>query len=203
MPSTLTAVDVSGSCTERGTEPSAPWWKTTSTPRTAVWTRSYERRSPSTTSISRPSDARFAPAPGREVVEHSDVVAALQQRATRFEPMKPAPPVTSTRVMRADPRRRGSSRRACPGRLVAQRPELPVERARPQPIERGRRGRPRDRPERGPPQDVFEVERVQHREGGGRAGAGGHGNRCPVAVLRNRRSSPARVQRQRSTGFGW
>ena len=36
----LTALVVSGSCTERGTDGSAPWWKTSSTPRTALWTRS-------------------------------------------------------------------------------------------------------------------------------------------------------------------
>ena len=40
VPSTLTAFEVSGSWTERGTEPSAPRWKTTSVPRTALWTRS-------------------------------------------------------------------------------------------------------------------------------------------------------------------
>ena len=81
MPSTLTAVDVSGSCTERGTEPSAPWWKTISTPRTAVWTRSYERRSPSTTSTSSSEVGEVLAAPGREVVEHPHGVAAGEQRA--------------------------------------------------------------------------------------------------------------------------
>ena len=40
VPSTLTALEVSGSWIERGTEGSAPWWKTTSTPRTAAVTRS-------------------------------------------------------------------------------------------------------------------------------------------------------------------
>ena len=40
VPSTFTAPVVSGSCTERGTDGSAPWWNTTSTPRVALCTRS-------------------------------------------------------------------------------------------------------------------------------------------------------------------
>src|SRR5207253_2418257 len=40
VPSTLTALVVSGSCTERGTDGSAPWWNTTSMPRVAACTRS-------------------------------------------------------------------------------------------------------------------------------------------------------------------
>ena len=40
MPSTLTALEVSGSWIDLGTEGSAPWWKTTSTPFTAAATRS-------------------------------------------------------------------------------------------------------------------------------------------------------------------
>src|SRR3954467_5575763 len=52
VPSTLTALDVTGSWTGRGTGPSPPRWYTTSTPRTAACTRSYDRSSPSTTSTS-------------------------------------------------------------------------------------------------------------------------------------------------------
>ena len=37
---TLTALLVSGSWIERGTEGSAAWWKTTSQPWTALWARS-------------------------------------------------------------------------------------------------------------------------------------------------------------------
>ena len=40
VPSIVTALVVSGSWIERGTDGSAPWWKTISTPRTALWTRS-------------------------------------------------------------------------------------------------------------------------------------------------------------------
>src|SRR5947208_2993984 len=93
VPSTLTALEVSGSCTERGTEPSAPRWYTTSTPRIAACTRSYERSSPSTTSTSSPSRlARFP-------VEKLSSTRTLSPRSTsasaRLEPINPAPPVTS------------------------------------------------------------------------------------------------------------
>src|SRR3954454_5091403 len=49
VPSTFTALDVSGSWTERGTDPSAPRWLTTSTPPVAACTRSFERSSPAPT----------------------------------------------------------------------------------------------------------------------------------------------------------
>lgn len=40
VPITLVALLVSGSWTDRGTDGRAAWWKTTSQPRTALWTRS-------------------------------------------------------------------------------------------------------------------------------------------------------------------
>ena len=40
VPVTFDSLLVSGSCTERGTEGRAAWWKTTSQPLTALWARS-------------------------------------------------------------------------------------------------------------------------------------------------------------------
>src|SRR3954454_17463570 len=94
VPSTFTAFDVSGSCTERGTEPSAPRWNTTSTPRTAAWQRSYERSSPSTISTSSPS--RLSRLPVAKLSSTRTSWPRSSNPRTRFDPMKPAPPVTST-----------------------------------------------------------------------------------------------------------
>ena len=180
MPSTLTAVDVSGSCTERGTDRSAPWWKTSSTPRTAVCTRSYERRSPSTTSTSRPSEARFARLPVEKLSSTRTSSPRSSSASTRFEPMNPAPPVTSTFGHGASVRHDVVVRGDRAGPLVAERLDAAVEsRRRGSAADTTRR----DGRSRVPPQDVFEVDRVQHRERGGRARAGGHRNRSPVAVL--------------------
>ena len=95
VPSMLTAVVVSGSWTERGTDGSAPWWKTTSAPRTAACTRSYERRSPSTswTSFSRP--ARFVRLPVEKLSSTRTSSPRSSSARTTFDPMKPPPPVTS------------------------------------------------------------------------------------------------------------
>ena len=79
MPSTLTALDVSGSCTERGTEPSAPRWKTTSTPRDRVVDALVAAQlALDDLDVAAPVEVRAAA--GREVVEHAHVVAALEQR---------------------------------------------------------------------------------------------------------------------------
>ena len=45
----------------------------------------------------RPSDGDVVDGPGREVVENEDLVAASSSASARWEPMKPAPPVISTR----------------------------------------------------------------------------------------------------------
>ena len=36
--------------------------------------------------------------PGAQIVERDDPVPALSRSSTRFEPMNPAPPVTTTRI---------------------------------------------------------------------------------------------------------
>src|SRR5262245_54755027 len=93
VPSTFTALEVSGSWMDLGTEGIAPWWKTTSTPFTAAATRSYERRSPSISSASSASRLRRCPV---EKLSSTRTSSPRAKRArTRFEPMKPAPPVTS------------------------------------------------------------------------------------------------------------
>src|ERR671934_1174692 len=108
VPSTFTAAVVSGSCTDRGTEGSAPWWKTSSTPRVAACTRSYERSSPSTISSSFASSARFARLPVEKLSSTRTSSPRSTSARARLEPMKPPPPVTRTFTAR---RRRGSWRR--------------------------------------------------------------------------------------------
>ena len=100
--------------------------------------------------------------------------------------MKPAPPVTRTFVSdgccgRSPLDDEVVVRGDRPGPLVAQRLDAAVE--QPRDAVQQRDDAPADGPQRRPPQDVFEVDRVQHRERGGRARAGGHRNRTPVAVL--------------------
>src|ERR671911_770951 len=101
VPSTLTAVVVSGSCTERGTDGSAPWWKTTSAPRTAAWTRSYERRSPSTSCTSSSSPTRFVRLPVEKLSSTFTSWPRSSSARTTFEPMNPPPPVTSAFIAAA------------------------------------------------------------------------------------------------------
>src|SRR5437667_7802130 len=97
VPVTFTWLELSGSSTERGTERSAAWWKTPSTPATARRTTTASRRSPSTTSTSRA--VRFS----RRPVEKSSSTRTRSPRptsaSTRLEPMKPAPPVTRYRLL--------------------------------------------------------------------------------------------------------
>ena len=79
VPSTLTALEVSGSCTERGTEPSAPRWKTISAPRIGVV---HALVAPQLALDDLDVEAvEVLAVAGREVVEHAHLVAALEQRA--------------------------------------------------------------------------------------------------------------------------
>ena len=93
VPWTLTVSVVSGSATERGTAPSAPSWNTSSVPATAVATVAGSASEPTTSSA---SGCTFSLRPVERSSSTRTPCPAATSASTRCEPMKPAPPVTST-----------------------------------------------------------------------------------------------------------
>ena len=87
MPSTLTALDVSGSCTDRGTEPSAPRWNTISGATDRV-VHAFVGAQLSLDHL-HVEAVEVRAAAGREVVENDDVVAAFEQLAHEVRPDEP------------------------------------------------------------------------------------------------------------------
>ena len=75
-----------------------------------------------------PSELReVRPAAGREVVEHADVVAALEQRLDEVRADEAGAAGDEDALHAAPRRRRGSWRRACPGRSSRSERSAPVE----------------------------------------------------------------------------
>ena len=91
---------MSGVSTDLATEPRAAWWKMTSTPSTAWATSSSSQMSPSKNSA---SAGQVLGEAGGEVVEDADLVALLSSSSARFDPMNPAPPVTSVNMVETLP----------------------------------------------------------------------------------------------------
>jgi hypothetical protein len=104
-PVTLAAFDSSGASIERGTEPSAAWCSTKSTPETASPQMFAEATSPSTRrkreNLSRPSFAftssRLARRPVEKLSRPVTDWSSSSSDSSSEEPMKPATPVTSQR----------------------------------------------------------------------------------------------------------
>src|SRR5205823_7924323 len=100
VPVTLFALAPRGSFTDRGTDRIAAWWKTTRTPRVARSTTPRCRMSPRTTSSRRPNalaKGRLLRAPVEKLSSTRTRAPSARSRSTRWEPMKPAPPVTRNR----------------------------------------------------------------------------------------------------------
>ena len=91
VPSTFAAFDARGSATERATAPSAPRWKTTSTPATARATTAASATEPR---ISSAAGSRFSSRPVERSSSTRTVWPSSRRPSTRCDPMKPAPPVT-------------------------------------------------------------------------------------------------------------
>ena len=102
VPVTLFALAPRGSFTDRGTDRIAAWWKTTPTPRVARSTTARCRMSPRTTSSRRPNalaKGRLLRAPVEKLSSTRTRAPSARSRSTRWEPMKPAPPVDRKSVV--------------------------------------------------------------------------------------------------------
>ena len=182
VPSTLTAVDVSGSCTERGTEPSAPWWKTISTPAHGG-VDALVRAQVALDDLDVVGDVgEVLAAAGGEVVEHAHPVAAREQRAHEVradEAGAAGDEHVATHAGRSATTWKLAIRLPGPGsRSCAERPSIAADSVL-IPATSGLR----DATDVGASGCEIEVEGRDHSEAGGRAGRGRHPNRTPVDVV--------------------
>src|SRR6185503_5067936 len=108
VPTTLTSVVSAGDSIERCTEASAAWWKTTDAPSQARRQSSLERMSPWSQSR-RPgsfrarSASRFYDRPVERSSRMQTSFPSRSRRSAMWDPMKPAPPVTTYRSIESEP----------------------------------------------------------------------------------------------------